>query len=293
MLSADVDPKHELLIGVRQEALRRKWPGVWQWLSEDRPFFQMRDRLDASVKLWLSRNRQSDDLLDRGIGLAEAETLLRDFRSSLSESQVEYIQKSIAKHKRPRRVRDGIGIAAIAGLAVFSVFAGIERFNTESRRKNGDQEVQPVQQNADLAAGQRSALETQLKKAEEKAQLAQQNADLAASRRTALETELKKAQQENAQLAQQNTDVASNQRSALETQLKQAQDKAQLAQQHADLATSQRSALETQLKKAQEEKAQLPQQNNDLTSIQRNALENQLKNTEEKAQQNTDLASSQ
>jgi hypothetical protein len=293
LLSADADPKQELLISVPQEALLRKWPGVWQWLSEDRHFFQMRDRLDASVKLWLSRNRQSDDLLERGIGLAEAETLLRDFGSSLSESQVEYIQKSIAKHKRPRRVRDSIGLAAIAGLAVFSTFAGIERFNTESRRKNGEQEVQPAQQNADLASSQRSALETQLKKAEEKAQLAQQNADLAASQRSAVETQLKKAQQERAQLAQQNTDLAASQRTALETQLKSAEEKVQLAQQNTDLASSQPSALETQLKKAQEEKAQLTQQSTDLAS-QRTALETQLKKAqEEKAQltqQSTDLA---
>src|SRR5258707_7022566 len=179
-------------------------------------------------------------------GLAWARTLLRDFRSSLSESQVEYIQKSIAKHKRPRRVRDGIGLAAIAGLAVFSTFAGIERFNTESRRKNGEQEIQPAQQNADLAASQRSALETQLKKAQEKAQLAQQSTDLAASQRTALETQLKKAQQEKAQLAQQNTDLASSQRTALENHLKTAQEeKAQLTQQSTDLASHQTSALAT------------------------------------------------
>jgi hypothetical protein len=296
LLSADADPKQELLISVPQEVLLRKWPGVWQWLSEDRHFFQMRHRLDASVKLWLSRNRQSDDLLERGIGLAEAETLLRDFRSSLSESQVEYIQKSIAKHKRPRRVRDSIGLAAIAGLAVFSTFAGIERFNTESRRKNGEQEVQPAQQNTNLASSQRSALETQLKKAEEKAQLAQQNADLAASQRSALETQLKKAQQEKAQLVQQNTDLASSQRTALETQLKSAEEKVQLAQQNTDLASSQPSALETQLKKAQEEKNQLAQQSTDLAS-RRTALETQLKKAQEEkaqlAQQNTDLASNQ
>src|SRR5258707_3720115 len=73
LLSADADPKKELLIRVPQEALLRKWPGGWQWLSEDRHFFQMRDRLDASVKPLLERNRQSDDLLDRGIGLAEGE----------------------------------------------------------------------------------------------------------------------------------------------------------------------------------------------------------------------------
>src|SRR5258707_738291 len=258
LLSADADPKKELLIRVPQEALLRKWPGVWQWLSEDRHFFQMRDRLDASLKLWLSRNRQSDDLLDRGIGLAEAETLLRDFRSSLSERQIDYIQRSLARQKRRHRVRDSIGLAAIAGLAVFAAFAGIERFNTENRRTNREQDLQPAQQNADLATSQRSTLETQLKKAEEEAQLAQQNADLASSQRSTLETQLKKAQ-EQAQLAQRNADLASSQRSTLETQLKKVEEKAQLAQQNADLASSQRSALETQLKKAHEDKQQLAQ----------------------------------
>src|SRR4029077_7677261 len=271
LLSAEADPKQELLISVPQEALLRRWPGVWQWLSEDRHFFWMRDRLDASLEFWLSLGRQSDDLLDCGIRLAEAETLLRDFGSSLSEIQIDYIQKSLARQKRRRWVRDNIGLAAIAGLAVFAAVAAVERFNTESRRKTREQDVQ--QQNADLASSQRSALETQLKKAEEKAQLAQQNTDLATGQRSALETQLKKAE-EKAQLAQQNTDLASSQRSALETQLKKAEEKAQLAQQNADLATNQRSALETQLKKT-EEKAQLAQQNVDLASNQRSALETQ------------------
>src|SRR5258707_5867574 len=119
LLSADTDPRQELLIRVPQEALLRRWPGVWQWLSEDRNFFRMRDRLDACLKLWLRRHRQSDYLLDRGIGLAEAETLLRDFGSSLTERQIDYIQKSLTRQKRQKRrrwVRDNIGLAAIAGL---------------------------------------------------------------------------------------------------------------------------------------------------------------------------------
>jgi hypothetical protein len=315
LLSADAGPRQELLISVPQEALLRRWPGVWQWLSEDRHFFQMRDRLDASLELWLSRDRQNDDLLDPGIGLAEAETLLRDFGSSLTERQIEYIQKSLARQKRRRRVRDNIGWAAIAGLAVFAAYTGVERFNLESRRQNkedtnlatsqrgaletqlkeAEEKAQFAQQNADLATSQRSALETQLKKAEEKAQLAQQNADIATSQRSALETQLKKAQEEKSQLAQQNAGSATSQRSALQTQLKKAEEKAQLAQQNADVATSQRSALETQLKEAQE-KAQLAQQNADVATSQRSALETQLKEAQEKAQlaqQNTDVATSQ
>jgi hypothetical protein len=295
LLSADADPKQELLISVPQEALLRRWPRVGQWLSGDRNFFQMRDRLDASLKLWLRRDCKSDDLLDPGISLAEAETLLRRFGSSLTERQIEYIQKSLAKQKRRRRVRDNIGLAAIAGFAVFAVVAAVERFNTESPRKNRERHVQIAQGETDLATNQRNALETQLKKAQEKAQLAQQNADLATSQRSALETELKRAQEEKAQLVQQNADLVTSQRSALETQLKTAEEKAQLAQRNADLATSQRNALETELKKAQAEKVQLTQQNADLTS-QISALGTQLKKTEEKsqqAQQNADLATSQ
>jgi energy-coupling factor transporter ATP-binding protein EcfA2 len=262
LLSADADPKQGLLISVPQEVMLRRWPGVWHWLSEDQHFFQMRDRLDASLKLWLSRGRQNDDLLDRGIGLGEAKNLLKDFGCSLSEGQIEYIRKSLAKQKRRRWMRDGIGLAAIAGLAVFAAFAGIGRFSTESKRKNGKQSVP----------------------------LTQQNTDLATSQRNALETELKKAQEEKAQLAQQNANLTS-QSSALETQLKEAEEKAQIAQQNADLATSQRSALETELQNAQEEKARLEVQNTNLTN-QSSALEAELKKAEEKAQleiQNTDL----
>jgi hypothetical protein len=321
LLSADADPKQGLLISVPQEVMLRRWPGVWHWLSEDQHFFQMRDRLDASLKLWLSRGRQNDDLLDRGIGLGEAETLLKDFGSSLSEGQIEYIRKSLAKQKRRRWMRDGIGLAAIAGLAVFAAFAGIGRFSMESKRKNGKQGVPLAQQNTELAtsqrsaletelkkareekaqlaqqnvnlAGQSSALETQLKKAEEKAQIVQQTTDLATSQRNALETELEKAQEEKAQLAQQNANLTS-QSSALEIQLKEAEEKVQIAQQNADLATSQRSALETELQNAQEEKARLELQNTNLSN-QSSALETELKKAEEKAQiaqQSAELATS-
>src|SRR5260221_4068558 len=92
----------------------------------------MRDRLDACLNLWFRRHRQSDYLLHRGIGLAEAEALLRDFGSSLSERQIEYIQKSLARQKRRRWVRDNIGLAAIAGLAVFAAVAAGGRVKARS-----------------------------------------------------------------------------------------------------------------------------------------------------------------
>src|SRR5258705_11446104 len=107
-----------------------------------------------------------------------------------------------------------------------------------------------MQQKPHRATSHPSRLESHLKKAqEEKAQPAQQNADLAASQRSELETQLKKAE-EKAQLAQQNTDLLISQRSSLQTQLEKAKEDAQLAQQKSDLGTRKRSAVQTQHKKA-------------------------------------------
>jgi hypothetical protein len=331
LLSVEIDQHQQGLISIPQEALLRRWPRLWELLSEDRRFLRMRDRLDANLKLWISRGRQREDLLDRGIGLAEAQTLLTDFGSQLNEGQIDYIQRSLARHKPRRKVPQKIGLIAIIGLAISAAFVGGERFNAWSKRPNNEQDVRLNQQNAGLAASQHSELEaergaleirlkeseqklgiaqqsadfansqraglkTQLKKAEEKLLLARQNADLANSQRSALEAELKKAQDEKAQLARQNTNLDADQRSELQAQLKKAEEKLLFAQQNADLGNSQRSALEAELKKAQDEKAQLAQQNTNLAADQRSELETQLKTAEEKllfAQQNADIANSQ
>jgi hypothetical protein len=331
LLSVEIDQQQQGLISIPQEALLRRWPRLSESLSEDRRFLRMRDRLDANLMLWISRGRQREDLLDRGIGLAEARTLLTDFGSQLSEVQIDYIQRSLARQKRRRKLAQKIKLGAIVGLAISAAFVGGEQFNAWSQHPNNEQDVRLKQQNAVLAAnqrseleaergaleirlketeqklgiaqesaefanGQRTALKAQLKKAEEKLQLAQRNADLANSQPSALEAELRKAQEEKAQLSQQNTNLTADQRSELEAQLKKAAEKLLLAQQNADLANSQRSALEAALEKAREEKAQLAQQNTNLTADQRSELEAQLKKAAEKlllAQQNADLANSQ
>ena len=310
LLSVEIDQQQQGLIRIPQEALLRRWPRLSELLSEDRRFLRMRDRLDANLMLWISRGRQREDLLDRGIGLAEARTLLTDFGSQLNEGQIDYIQRSLARHKPSRKVPQKIGLAAIVCLAISAAFVGGERFKAESQRPNNEEDVRLNQQNAGLAASQRSeleaergaleiqlketeqklgiaqqsaefadsqraALKTQLKKAEENFQLARRNADLGNSQRSALEAELKKPQDEKAQLAQQNTNLDPSQRSELEAQLKKAEENLLLAQQNADIANSQRSALEAELKKAQEEKAQLVQQNTNLVASQHSKQEDQ------------------
>ena len=112
---ADTDPHAEVNVSVAHEALLREWQRIREWLSENRDFLRMRDRLDSSLRLWLSRGKQKDDLLGPGLPLAEGEKLLKDFEPSLSQTQADYVCASIAEQKRQHRIRDRVRYGVMAG----------------------------------------------------------------------------------------------------------------------------------------------------------------------------------
>jgi AAA ATPase domain len=315
LLISETDFRHQEVVSVAHPALLRKWPRVREWLIEDQEFLRMRDRLDGCLKLWLKRGRKRRDLLTPGLGLADGETLLNHFHSSLSNAQIEYIQKSLADQKRGRRVRYLFWLPLVAVLVSLAAFFEFRWFNNESLRTSMQEFGSVERKFTELVKADRGGSQAELLQAQEKAQSAQHDAELAAAQRSAMESQLKQAQ-ENASLAlarqgafeiqlkqaqdkfqqgQLNAEQASSQRAALETQLKQAQDKLQQASQSTEQASSQRAALETQLKQAQD-KLQQASQSTDLASNQRGALEAQLKQAQDKLQQasqNADLASSQ
>jgi chromosome segregation ATPase len=315
LLISETDFRHQEVVSVAHPALLRKWPRVREWLIEDQEFLRMRDRLDGCLKLWLKRGRKRRDLLTPGLGLADGETLLNHFHSSLSNAQIEYIQKSLADQKRGRRVRYLFWLPLVAVLVSLAAFFEFRWFNNESLRTSMQEFGSVERKFTELVKADRGGSQAELLQAQEKAQSAQHDAELAAAQRSAMESQLKQAQ-ENASLAlarqgafeiqlkqaqdkfqqgQLNAEQASSQRAALETQLKQAQDKLQQASQSTEQASSQRAALETQLKQAQD-KLQQASQSTDLAFNQRGALEAQLKQAQDKLQQasqNADLASSQ
>jgi chromosome segregation ATPase len=312
---SETDFRKQEVVSVAHPALLRKWPRVREWLIEDQEFLRMRDRLDGCLKLWLKRGRRRRDLLTPGLGLADGETLLNHFHSSLSNPQIEYIQKSLADQKRGRRVRYLFWLPFVVVLVSVAAFFEFRWFNNESLRTNMREFGSVERKFAELAKADRGGSQAELGQAEERAQVAQHDAELAAAQRSAMESQLKQAQenaslaqerqsafeiqlkqaQDKLQLAGQNADLVSNQRAALEAQLKQAQDKLQQAGQNADLVSNQRAALESQLKQAQD-KLQQAGQNADQASNQRAALESQLKQAQDKLQQasqNADQVSNQ
>jgi WD40 repeat protein len=136
LLVADTDPQGEVAVSVAHEALLREWQRVKDWLKENREFLRMRDRLDTSLKLWLSRGKQKDDLLGLGLPIAEGEKLVRDNEPSLNREEIEYIHASIAERKRRRRIQERIRYAVMAAIAVLAVVAGFQWLRAERQRES-------------------------------------------------------------------------------------------------------------------------------------------------------------
>ncbi len=139
LLVADTDPQGEVSVSVAHEALLREWQRVKEWLKENREFLRMRDRLDSSLKLWLSRGKQKDDLLGPGLPLAEGEKLVSDHEPSLSREEIEYIHASIAERKRRKQVQERIRYVVMAAIAVLAIVAGFQWFRAERQRESAAQ----------------------------------------------------------------------------------------------------------------------------------------------------------
>ena len=256
LLNADTDSKHSRLISLPQDALLKNWPRLWRWLSEDQQFFRMRDRLDESLRLWLSRGKHGHHLLYDRIALAEAATLVRDFGAELSKNQLDYIRRSLAKQKRHGGTRIYLGLAALVVFGLFAVILAAQRFNSGQPGNQAKLDVQAAQPNKHLGSEDTTALEAQLKEAEEKLQLAQQNAELANHERAALETELKTAGDQLKQL--QDAELSDSDGKALQAQLKETEEKLKQARANSEDTSSQLTALQVQLKQEQDKEQKSP-----------------------------------
>jgi hypothetical protein len=138
LLIADADPRGEVTVSVAHEALLREWQRVREWLSENREFLRMRGRLDSSLKLWLSRGQQKDDLLGPGLPLAEGEKLAKDFGSSLNREQTDYIRASIAERNRSKRAQARMRYALMAAISVLAIVAGFQWVQAEHQRQSAE-----------------------------------------------------------------------------------------------------------------------------------------------------------
>jgi WD40 repeat protein/serine/threonine protein kinase len=148
LLIADTDPRGEITVSVAHEALLREWQRVKQWLSENREFLRMRGRLDSSLKLWLSRGQQKDDLLGPGLPLAEGEKLAKDFGSSLNREETDYIRASMAERNRRKQAQARMRYVLMAAISALAIIAGFQWLQAEHHRQSAENNAATAQAEA-------------------------------------------------------------------------------------------------------------------------------------------------
>ena len=165
LLVADTGPQGEVTVSVAHEALLREWQRVKEWLKENREFLRMRDRLDSSLKLWLSRGKQTDDLLGPGLPLAEGEKLVKDFGPSLSCEQSDYVYASVNERNRRRQAQARIRYAVMAAISVLAILAGFQWLQAERQRQSAEKNAALAQAEGARIAEVAGKLHDQLRQA--------------------------------------------------------------------------------------------------------------------------------
>ena len=247
LLHTERGPNAEVLVCFTRECVFRNWPRVRQLLDEDLALLRARDRLEPNFKLWFSGGRRSYHLVRTGSGIRDAAVLLRGFRTSLSDTHVDYLLRSLRTRNRRRWFRGTAVLAIVAALAALFVIPGLQWLGANMERRKAEQSSGPEGRVAHSGNTRPESFEAEQRQKGNSAQLPPGNAALATSQRDALQTQLKDTEAK-AQQGQKEAALATSQRDALQTQLKDTEAKAQQAQKEAALATSQRDALQTRLK---------------------------------------------
>ncbi|QNI30991.1 hypothetical protein H7849_18005 [Alloacidobacterium dinghuense] len=84
------------------------WPELQSWVGNNREFLAWRQRLEAMLREWEGAGRVSGGLL-RSASLVEAERFISARKESLTDRQIDFIQRSA---KRRTRVRIAVAICA-------------------------------------------------------------------------------------------------------------------------------------------------------------------------------------
>lgn len=99
-------------IEVAHEALFRAWPRLVAWLEDNKAFLVWQQRLNTTIKEW-NKNRQSPDLLLRGLPLREALDWLKKKPDSFSAPDRQFIMASKSQMLRHRWRTVTIGLLAL------------------------------------------------------------------------------------------------------------------------------------------------------------------------------------
>lgn len=119
------------------ESLFRNWPRAREWVVENRRLLLARARAVAAHARWRDEGRRRDFLLPPGTQLDDARALIADPHVALDAEVRGYVDESITRWRRQRRVRYAAVVAVLVlslAAATAGVIAALARAEADQRR---------------------------------------------------------------------------------------------------------------------------------------------------------------
>ena len=126
-------------VEVTHEAIFRSWRPLKQWLDENRAELMLKREVSQDVKSWFANNKPSDNLW-RGARLQQASRLLG--AGKLDEKESEFIQRSVRRERRNRRIIVATTMAVLVGMAALTANA----LKSQRNAIKAQQQAQKAQQ---------------------------------------------------------------------------------------------------------------------------------------------------
>ena len=174
-------PQGQQIIRVSHEALLNHWTRLKAWLTDDREYLLIRDRISTAAERWQQSEQHTELLLPAGKPLIEAQSLLTHWREALSHKEIDYIeqseqrqnQKDLAKQQaatqKLKRSRQIIALFAFFNILLFiSVYIAYQqRQEAKQAQHIAESEQQRAKHSALLAQQQKQQAEQQQQIAEQ------------------------------------------------------------------------------------------------------------------------------
>ena len=138
ILIARTDAMGRPTVRLAHDAVLASWPRAKEAAQASREFYRVRAEVEDALRRWQEHHRPRDRLIQPGVPLAEAEKLVKDFRTELPAELTGYVT---ASRNRARARQRMVAVAAVFffALAFAATVAGVLAYRSRQEAVRAEQ----------------------------------------------------------------------------------------------------------------------------------------------------------
>jgi len=138
ILIARTDAMGRPTVRLAHDAVLASWPRAKEAAQASREFYRVRAEVEDALRRWQEHHRPRDRLIQPGVPLAEAEKLVKDFRTELPAELTEYVTASRNRALARQRMVAAAAVFFFA-LAIAATVAGVLAYRSRQEAVRAEQ----------------------------------------------------------------------------------------------------------------------------------------------------------